>query len=200
MYLVSYLPVAAHFNGVNISQVIEFDSRDPTRYVKDLQRVTLEILAQTKVATDVDRKRCIDSIRDSILRVNEFWMEKVFRPILKEYPSLEEDSACHCIRGYCRFDLFRCSHYEPFGAKVKVDIFARAPSISINCATQNLDDVAKLKDYYIYTMKRFEAMPCCSCLPISKKLLSILENLIMLTKFTLYKLGESFEDVKKHTV
>lgn len=194
MYLVSYLPVAAHLNGVNINRFIEFDSRDPTKYVKELKGITLEILNDTKSTNGVQRAKCIDTLKTSILRINEFWMEKIFLPLSLDC-NLPDDCACRCIRGYCRYDLFRCSHFEPFGAKVKVDIFARAPSISVNCGNQTEEDVDKLKEYYRYTIRRYQAMPCCGCLPISKKLLSILETMIMVTKLTLNNLLESLDDV-----
>lgn len=194
MYLISFLPISICVNGVSFNRYIEFDSRDGRKYVKELQRMTLEIMDISNCESRADKLKCVQSIRQSLLRVNEFWFEKIFSPLSNEY-DLPDDSACRCLHGQCRFDFFRCSHFEVNGAKVKVDIFSRAPAISVNCAIQSQTDIERLKDYYALTMKRFEAMPCCNCAPLSKRLVSILETVIMFTRATLDKVIETVDEV-----
>ena len=186
MFMISYIPINLNLNGVKFHRYIEYNSRDPTNFRRELRRLTWEVVDILQADED-ERKSAVEMVKNCLLQINEFWYDEIFLPVslLIDLPTKR---VCNCHKGFCQYDFFYSSHYAKDGAKVKVDIFTCPPSISLNAANQTSTDIQELKDFYVSAVRRYQQVPCCQCLPLSKDVLLMLESLIVEIKMTLDKL------------
>ena len=192
--MISFLPVTLTINGEKFSRCLEYDSHNVTKFKMDLRKLTWEMVEFLDEEGEA-RRPLIDILRNHLLRINTFWHEQIFLPV-SNMISLPEHVTCYCFKGHCAYDLFHTSHYVKDGSKVKVDIFACPPSISMNVANQSERDLEKLRDYYISVVRKARLHLCCQCVPLSKELISILKTMISEIEMVLEELAEEVVHVK----
>jgi len=186
----SYIPVALVHQGKKFKGFIFYCSDDVTGYKADLVDLMEDIVKFFKCEDNVEvQKILMNALIEVLTRVTKFWLEEVFQP-LSGTETIPAHSRCYCYNrtryfNTCLHDLITFSHYEEDGVKLKVDVFAGPPSVSINVAALDRDDTAKFRAYYANLLRLYAQMSCCRCCPLSMDLMSDLKQLIIATKQTL---------------
>ena len=192
MRLASYIPIHMCYNDKIYHRRYQnyYSAVAKTTYKWERLALVRDILEEYKVGDNLDFKKTIlNDLEDVLTRVGSFWLNEIFKPV-SETLELPNMTVCHCCNAQkaiksCNHDIYTFSHYDANEGKLKVDLFAGPPTISVNVACQTEEDIERYKRYHIALVRHYQRKPCCKCCPISKQLIEDIDEQMELTVETL---------------